>query len=94
MDATFCEHRRSKNLGTKSYVDKLDYIVFNSNWNFEKFVYQFKIPENKSIVIKNAIEVIEYQEKPTDKINLIYHTTPWRGLVLLLKILKFKSRKC
>ena len=76
------------NLGSKDYVDKLDWIVFNSNWNFEKFFYQFKIPESKSLVIRNAIEKIDFQEKPKDKISLIYHTTPWRGLIHLLKVFK------
>ena len=76
------------NMGSKDYVDKLDWIVFNSNWNFEKYVYQFKIPESKSIVIRNAIEKIEFEKKPKGKINLIYHTTPWRGLVHLLRIFK------
>ena len=82
----FVNQEEAKNLGSKAYVDKLDFIVFNSHWNFEKFVYQFKVPENKCVVIKNAIEKIEYEEKPKDKINLIYHTTPWRGLALLLKV--------
>ena len=76
------------NLGLKDYVDKLDWIVFNSHWNFEKYVYQFKVPESKSIVIRNAIEEIEFKNKPKDKISLVYHTTPWRGLVHLLKIFK------
>tara|TARA_B100000029_G_scaffold240677_1_gene237836 strand:- start:5411 stop:6388 length:978 start_codon:yes stop_codon:yes gene_type:complete len=84
----FVNQKEAKNLGQKDFVDKIDWIVFNSHWNFEKFVYQFKIPENKSIVIKNAIEKIEYQEKPKDKMNLIYHTTPWRGLKHLLKVFK------
>ena len=84
----FVNQVEAKNLGSKDYVDKLDYIVFNSNWNFEKFQYQFKIPESKSLVIKNAIEKIDFHEKPKDKINLIYHTTPWRGLVHLLKVFK------
>jgi len=84
----FVNQKEAQNLGSKSFVDKLDYVVFNSNWNFEKFVYQFKIPENKSVVIKNAVEKIEYEDKPKDKINLIYHTTPWRGLSLLIKIFK------
>ena len=84
----FVNQKEAQNLGSKDFVDKLDYIVFNSNWNFEKFVYQFKIPEGKSIVIKNAIEKIGFEEKPKDKINLIYHTTPWRGLEHLLKIFK------
>ena len=68
-------------------------IVFNSNWNFEKYIYQFKIPESKSVVIKNAIEKIDFQAKPKDKINLIYHTTPWRGLIHLLKIFKSLNLK-
>ena len=84
----FVNQKEAKNLGSKDYVSKIDHIVFNSNWNFEKFVYQFKIPEGKSIVIKNAIETIEFEEKPKNKINLIYHTTPWRGLGHLLKVFK------
>ena len=84
----FVNQEEAKNLGSKDYVNKLDYIVFNSNWNFEKFQYQFKIPESKSLVIKNAIEKIDFHEKPKDKINLVYHTTPWRGLVHLLKVFK------
>jgi len=84
----FINQEEVKNLGSKDYVNKLDYIVFNSNWNFEKFQYQFKIPESKSLVIKNAIEKIDFHEKPKDKINLVYHTTPWRGLIHLLKVFK------
>jgi UDP-glucose:(glucosyl)LPS alpha-1,2-glucosyltransferase len=84
----FVNQDEAKNLGSKDFVDKLDWIIFNSNWNFEKYVYQFKIPEGKSLVIKNAIEKIDYEKKPKDKISLIYHTTPWRGLIHLLKIFK------
>jgi len=84
----FVNQKEARNLGSKDYVEKIDYIIFNSNWNFEKFVYQFKVPESKSLVIKNAIEKIEFEKKPKDKINLIYHTTPWRGLTHLLKVFK------
>jgi len=89
----FVNQKEAQNLGSKDFVDKLDWIVFNSNWNFEKHVYQFKIPENKSVVIKNAIEKIDFEEKPKNKINLIYHTTPWRGLIHLLKIFKSLNLK-
>ena len=82
------DQKEAKNLGSKDFVDKLDWIVFNSSWNFEKHQYQFKVPESKTIVIKNAIEEIDFHEKPKDKINLIYHTTPWRGLSHLLKVFK------
>ena len=84
----FVNQKEIQNLASKDFVNKLDWIVYNSNWNFEKHVYQFKVPESKCVVIKNAIEKIESHEKPKDKINLIYHTTPWRGLVHLIKIFK------
>jgi len=84
----FVDQKEAQNLGSRDFVDKLDWIVFNSSWNFEKFVYQFKVPEGKSLVIRNAIEKINFKEKPKDKINLIYHSTPWRGLKCLLEIFK------
>ena len=84
----FVNQKEAQNLGLKDFVQKLDHIVFNSNWNCEKHIDQFKIPKNKSVVIKNAIEKIDFEEKPKDKINLVYHTTPWRGLTLLLKVFK------
>ena len=84
----FVNQKEAENLSSKDFINKIDWIVYNSNWNFEKHVYQFKVPENKCVVIKNAIEKIKFEEKPKDKINLIYHTTPWRGLVHLLKIFK------
>ena len=89
----FVNQEEAKNLGSKDFIDQIDYIVFNSHWNFEKFQYQFKIPENKSIVIRNAVEKIEFHEKPKDKINLIYHTTPWRGLEHLIKVFKNMNLK-
>jgi len=84
----FVNQKEAANLASKDFINKLDWIVYNSNWNLEKHIYQFKVPENKCAVIKNAIEKINFEEKPKNKINLIYHTTPWRGLVLLLKIFK------
>ena len=39
-------------------------------------------------MIRNAIEEITSVEKSKDKINLIYHTTPWRGLNVLISVFK------
>ncbi len=84
----FVNQKEAKNLASEDFVNKLDWIVYNSNWNQEQHIKYFKIPKNKSVVIRNAIEKINYLEKPKDKINLIYHTTPWRGLKTLLKVFK------
>ncbi len=84
----FVNQKEAKNLGSKDFINKLDWIVYNSNWNFEQHVKYFRISRNKCVVIKNAIEKINFVEKPSDKINLIYHTTPWRGLKMLLNVFK------
>jgi glycosyltransferase involved in cell wall biosynthesis len=47
----------------------------------------FDIPTHKSVVIKNAIDKIEpskLEYKKGDPIKLIYTSTPWRGLNVLL----------
>jgi glycosyltransferase involved in cell wall biosynthesis len=46
------------------------------------------VPYSKSIVLKNAIDPIEYKEKSKDQIRLIYHTTPHRGLELLVPVME------
>jgi UDP-glucose:(glucosyl)LPS alpha-1,2-glucosyltransferase len=84
----FVNQKEAKNLGSKEYINKLDWIVYNSNWNLEQHTKYFHIPKNKTLVIKNAIEEISFEEKPKNKISLIYHTTPWRGLKILLKVFK------
>ena len=89
----FVNQKEIMNFKDRNYLDRLDYIVFNSNWNFEKFQYQFKVPENKCLIIRNAVENIESVEKSKDKIKLIYHSTPWRGLKLLINIFKKIKKK-
>ena len=84
----FVNQKEAKNLGSKDFINKIDWIVYNSNWNLEQHIKYFNVPKNKTIVIRNAIEKISFEEKPSNKISLIYHTTPWRGLKILLKVFK------
>ena len=81
-----------KNLPDESFKD-INLILNNANHDLIEKDNQFRVPENKCVVIKNAIEEINYEEKPKDKISLIYHTTPWRGLVHLLKVFKSLNLK-
>ena len=89
----FVNQKEIMNFKDRNYLDRLDYIVFNSNWNFEKFQYQFKVPESKCLVIRNAVEKINTVKKSKEKIKLIYHSTPWRGLRLLLNVFKKIKKK-
>lgn len=61
-------------------------IIFVSDYQFLTFHNNQKISYDESFVIKNAIEPIPKYNKPTNVINLIYHTTPHRGLELLVPI--------
>ncbi len=89
----FVNQKEIMNFKDSGYLERLDYIVFNSNWNFEKFQYQFKVPESKCLVIRNAVEKIGAVKKVKGKIKLIYHSTPWRGLRLLINVFKKIQKK-
>jgi len=75
----------------RELVNKVQYFVYVSNWQYEKYRYHFSIPENRSLVIKNAVPSIELKQKP-QKIRLIYTSTPWRGLDVLLDSFSILNR--
>lgn len=68
-------------------ANRYDYFVFVSYWQRDRFIAKFNLPYSKCMVIQNAIETqFQNLEKPSDKINFIYHTTPHRGLELVYPI--------
>lgn len=68
-------------------------LVFVSNWQFNTYNLAMGVPYSQSIVLRNAIEPITWKNKPTDgKIKLIYHTTPHRGLELLVPTFEFLEK--
>lgn len=73
-----------KNGGWKNF----DMIVFNSYWQQTAYQRAFGIPYWKCVTLCNAINPVEEHEKPDpkEKVNLIYHTTPHRGLELLVPV--------
>lgn len=73
--------------------DNFDKIVFVSYSQFLTYYLAYEIPYSKSLIIENGIEPIENISKPTDRVNLIYHTTPHRGLGLLVPAFEFLAQK-
>lgn len=70
-----------------AFRQQFDYIVFVSHYQRQRFGAYFGCAlTHNMIVIKNAIEPIPYHHKPLDKVRLIYHTTPHRGLSLLYPV--------
>ena len=63
---------------------KFSKFVFVSHWQKEKYIQHFGIPYDRSHVLLNAIEPMNediiVKPDPKEKIKLIYHTTPHRGL--------------
>lgn len=73
----------------RKFVDDVDWFVYNSHWSFTEFRKHFRIPEYKSKVIKNCIEPFPNEiKKPNDNIKLIYTSTPWRGLAILVRAIE------
>ena len=75
------------------FTNKVDHFVYVSNWQLEEFKQHFAVDHLSNHVIKNAIEPIEFKEKPKDKIRLIYTSMPDRGLSVLLDSWRIMNRK-
>lgn len=77
----------SKFLETEHGKNKFHKFVFVSNWQMQRYIDLYNLPWSKCMVLRNFIDPIEEHEKPDDgKINLIYHTTPHRGLNILAAV--------
>lgn len=75
----------SHHLKEKKSVDRFAKLVFVSYTQFNEYRLAYRLPYDRCRVIRNAIDPIESHEKPKDgPIRLIYHTTPHRGLELLV----------
>lgn len=76
----------------KNFTDRIHTFVYNSHWSHEKYRIVFNTPAHKSIVIKNGIEPFPIHQKPAGKLKLIYTSTPWRGLDVLLRAFRLLDR--
>jgi len=77
----------------KFFTRAVDAFVYVSHWQHEKFRYYYHIPLDNAVVIKNAIEPIEFIPRPKgEKIRLIYTSAPFRGLNILLDAFEMLNR--
>jgi glycosyltransferase involved in cell wall biosynthesis len=65
---------------------KFHKMIFISHHQMEEYVREYQIPYSHCVIMKYALEPIELQPKPTDKISLIYTSTPHRGLDILVNV--------
>jgi glycosyltransferase involved in cell wall biosynthesis len=84
----------SRFLCTQEGQDLFAKIVFVSHWQQEQFLAHLKVPYRKGIVLQNAITPLPYHVKPRNGVfKLIYASTPFKGLDVLLDAFEFVSGK-
>jgi len=77
----------SQHLKDPESLKRFASLVFVSSWQQQDFVNKLGIPHDAGIVIQHAITPFpEHEKPPTDKIKLIYASTPHRGLDILLSV--------
>ncbi len=82
------EDPESSRMGESWYRDQFDALVFVSDWQLQRFNLVKGVPYAKSTVIYNAIEPFNKwrPKQKDDKIRFIYHSTPHRGLDILITV--------
>jgi len=73
--------------------NKFHKIVFVSHHQMENWIKRYDIPRSHCAVIKNALDPIQIQEKQKDKIVLVHHSNPQRGLSLLVDVFERLSEE-
>jgi len=77
----------------RKFVDSVDYFVYVSHWQYNKFRDHFQIPEYKSFIIKNATyEFEKINRNKGGRIRLAYTSTPWRGLAIFIKAIDILNK--
>ena len=76
------DHEAFQALGEERW-ESFDLIVFVSHWQQHMYQAYLGVPIGAGVVIENGIEPIPTHVKPDNKIRLIYHSTPHRGLNIL-----------
>lgn len=89
-DDIYPPHRN--NFANPIFLKKVDCIVFVSHWQYQMYRTYYDLPEERCIVIQNATEKCGLIPKRDKKIKLIYATTPFRGLDVLLDAFQILDR--
>ena len=68
--------------------ERFDKLVFVSNFQKTQYELAYGLKPSEYVILKNCITPIEQHTKPDPQkqINIIYHTTPHRGLDILVPV--------
>jgi len=76
----------AQHLADPASRERFEALVFVSNYQQQTYNMGLGVPYDCGLVIKNGIVPIPEHTKPDGPINLIYHTTPHRGLEILVPV--------
>ena len=83
------EDPESQHLKDKKSRDRFDVIVFVSEYQKRRYEKYFGVKFTNSVVLRNAIVPFSHKDIQKNKdgpLKLIYHTTPHRGLSILMLV--------
>lgn len=81
-------------LKESSSRDRFHKLVFSSNWQLQEFNTKLNLPLNENIeVIETPIEPLKLLPKDKEKVNLIYFSTPQRGLNIVVPVFEKLAEK-
>ena len=84
----------AQHLKEASSRERFKKLVFVSQYEFQTYHLALGVPYSESVVLRNAIDPIpEHKKEKSDTFNLIYHTTPHRGLEVLVPVIDFLVNK-
>jgi UDP-glucose:(glucosyl)LPS alpha-1,2-glucosyltransferase len=66
--------------------NKFHRLIFVSHHQMENWIREYDIPRSHCVIMKHALNPIEVLEKPKEKIVLVHHSNPQRGLSLLVDV--------
>lgn len=88
------EDPECKKFSDENFRNKFHKMVFVSNWQMQRFIEMLRIPWTEQLqVIENPINPIDWKDKSNDTINLVYFSTPQRGLNVLVPVFEALSNK-
>lgn len=85
----------NEHLKSEKSQARFDKFIFVSYYQFQTYHQAFGIPHSKSLVLRNCTIPFPKFNKidPQIKLNMIYHTTPHRGLELLVPVFTHLAQK-
>lgn len=90
------DDQENNHLKNPRSLERFAKLVFVSNYQFQTYHLAHGIKYQDSMVLKNCIEPIEgpfNKPDPNERINLIYHTTPHRGLEILVPVFEHLAQR-